>query len=635
MILYLFKAMPLPLMAVLLPLAYIAFTGAAVLYCRFRAKRRGDEAVVPKIFYKLPFLVVLIAEFVLSCRVWRSAVGLSPSPFYFLSAAGWQTAVAGEAGTARALLQVDAFGAVSALIMSFVSLVAGLRALSDKRNLITPRKAAFFMLTCAGIEGMFYTGGLALLFVFMLVIQAGVTGLYSNFAAADRGPGVRRLFYYVSRALLLSMFLAGALTLRLEYGTDNITALAALIKGTTSSLAAFALMTVPLLYIFFKPSPYMPDASKICFFCIRTQAWLFAAFRVIFSIYGPLDGLQKIPALLVMLGFASMVMAVVFLSGGKSPVRFMDSMIMYLKGMIIVTMGIAASGTFGAERAALYGVSALESTLALWLCFLPVTAALSVVTVFLKQEHDGRELWQEGLMSERAPICLATLFAVVMFLIGLPPFIGFSSKQLLFRSADFLNPIVVVALFFLSVLMLVIGLRFLASLALFRKPLTHEFHFAGESTVAFPLVLLLALFTAFSAAPGYVFEKLISPAVAALINRTETAAHGAGGDLNVVTATRIATGFFTWDVYKWLLAFFIAAAAAAALVSFCAHRAGGKIMPLRDDDGEEVALPFFPSEGLIAALADSSFRPWRDNAAGGLWGIAALLLLFAAALFAR
>ena len=421
--------------------------------------------------------------------------------------------------------------------------------------------------------------------------------------------------------------------LRVEYGTDNITTLASLMKSTPSSLAAFILMTVPLLYIFFKPSPYLPDASKICFFGIRTQASLFAAFRVIFSLYGPLDGLQKVPVLLVMLGFASMAAAVVFQSGGKSPVHFMDSMIMYIKGMVIVTTGIAVSGTFGAERAALYGVSALESMIALWLIFLPVAAALSVVTVFLKQEYEGCELWQEGRMMERAPLSFCTLFIVVVALAGLPPFIGFSSKQLLFRSANFLSPIVVVVLFLFTVLMLMIGLRFLASLAFNRKPRKSEFHFSGESTVAFPLVLLLLFFAASSAVPGYMFEKMVSPSVTALINRTALAAAAAPGVADHVIMPRIATGFFTWDVYKWLLVFLIAAAAGAALVSFCAHRSGGGTASERGES--EASFPMFPSERFIAALATACFRPWRGMAAGGLCGIAALVLLFATALFLR
>ena len=632
-LLYLFKAMPLPVMALLLPLAGVLLMVLAMVYSRFIAKPLGRRQGIPKILYKLPFLVILIAELVLSYRVW-AGVELSPSPFYFFSGGGWGAAVSGDGlKNAQALLKVDAFGAVSALLMSFVALVAGLRALSDKRNLITPRKAAFFLLTCAGIQGMFYSSGLAVLFVFMMATQAGVTGLYSNFAVGERRPGGKHVCYYVSRVVLLAMFLAGAVMLRVEYGTDNITTLASLMKSTPSSLAAFILMTVPLLYIFFKPSPYLPDASKICFFGIRTQASLFAAFRVIFSLYGPLDGLQKVPVLLVMLGFASMAAAVVFQSGGKSPVHFMDSMIMYIKGMVIVTTGIAVSGTFGAERAALYGVSALESMIALWLIFLPVAAALSVVTVFLKQEYEGCELWQEGRMMERAPLSFCTLFIVVVALAGLPPFIGFSSKQLLFRSANFLSPIVVVVLFLFTVLMLMIGLRFLASLAFNRKPRKSEFHFSGESTVAFPLVLLLLFFAASSAVPGYVFEKMVSPSVTALINRTALAAAAAPGVADHVIMPRIATGFFTWDVYKWLLVFLIAVAAGAALVSFCAHRSGGGTASERGES--EASFPMFPSERFIAALATACFRPWRGMAAGGLCGIAALVLLFATALFLR
>ena len=632
-LLYLFKAMPLPVMALLLPLAGVLLMVLAMVYSRFIAKPLGRRQGIPKILYKLPFLVILIAELVLSYRVW-AGVELSPSPFYFFSGGGWGAAVSGDGlKNAQALLKVDAFGAVSALLMSFVALVAGLRALSDKRNLITPRKAAFFLLTCAGIQGMFYSSGLAVLFVFMMATQAGVTGLYSNFAVGERRPGGEHVCYYVSRVVLLAMFLAGAVMLRVEYGTDNITTLASLMKSTPSSLAAFILMTVPLLYIFFKPSPYLPDASKICFFGIRTQASLFAAFRVIFSLYGPLDGLQKVPVLLVMLGFASMAAAVVFQSGGKSPVHFMDSMIMYIKGMVIVTTGIAVSGTFGAERAALYGVSALESMIALWLIFLPVAAALSVVTVFLKQEYEGCELWQEGRMMERAPLSFCTLFIVVVALAGLPPFIGFSSKQLLFRSANFLSPIVVVVLFLFTVLMLMIGLRFLASLAFNRKPRKSEFHFSGESTVAFPLVLLLLFFAASSAVPGYVFEKMVSPSVTALINRTALAAAAAPGVADHVIMPRIATGFFTWDVYKWLLVFLIAAAAGAALVSFFAHRSGGGTASERGES--EASFPMFPSERFIAALATACFRPWRGMAAGGLCGIAALVLLFATALFLR
>lgn len=236
-------------------------------------------------------------------------------------------------------------------------------------------------------------------------------------------------------------------------------------------------------------------------------------------------------------------------------------------------------------------------------------------------------------MAERAPLSMLTLFIVIVSLAGLPPFIGFSSKQLLYRSANFLSPFVVVVLFLFTVLMLMIGLRFLASLALSRRPRKNEFHFAGESTVAFPLFLLLLMFAVSSAAPGYVFEKMVSPAVTALINRTAPPGASAAAAGEYVTAARISTGFFTWDVYKWLLVFLLAAAAGVAVVCFCSHRAGSGTAPSRGN--EETIFPMFPSERFIAAFAAACFRPWRSMAAGGLCGIAALVLLFAAALFSR
>ena len=110
----------------------------------------------------------------------------------------------------------------------------------------------------------------------------------------------------------------------------------------------------------------------------------------------------------------------------------------------------------------------------------------------------------------------------------------------------------------------------------------------------------MLLFAASSAAPGYVFEKMVSPAVAALINRTALAGAAAPGVADYVVMPRISTGFFTWDVYKWLLVFFVAAAAGAAVVCLCARFAGSRTESARE--GGEVAFPMFPSERFIRGL---------------------------------
>ena len=188
--------------------------------------------------------------------------------------------------------------------------------------------------------------------------------------------------------------------------------------------------------------------------------------------------------------------------------------------MILTSIGIAMDGTFSAERAALYGVSAVEAMISLWLIFLPISAALAIITVFLKQNYEGRELWQEGALMKRIPFTVCALFVVIAVLAGLPPFIGYSGKQLLFRSANFLSPFVLAALFLFTVTMLLTGLRFLIALAIGKVSQKRDFNFSGEVTIAFPLFLLLALFLTTTVLPGELFEESVAPSVESLINRT-------------------------------------------------------------------------------------------------------------------
>ena len=520
--LLLFKSMPLPLLTLILPFAGAGCYGLLLLYNRFFSRWTGRALVLPKILYKLPFLVLLVAGTVLSSLVWMNVSG-SYSPLYVFTNTCWSSVLTGESvKNAQAVLRIDAFGAISAALMSFVALTAGIRALADRQNVITPRKVVFFLLTCTGIQGIFYLNSLMLLFVFLLLTQLGVTGLYSNFATKRREDG-ESVFYYVSRVLLLAMFLAGVVILRVKYGTGNINMIATRIAPANDTLWAFIFLVVPLLYIFVKPSPYLPDASRNCFFGIRTQASLFVAFRVIFSLYGPMQGLQKVPMLFILLGFASVMLALVLSCGAKDPERFMNSMVFYMKGMILISIGIAMDGTFSAERAALYGVSAIEAMISLWLVFLPISAALAIITVFLKQRYEERELWQEGALLKRIPFTAFSLFIVIAILGGLPPFIGYSGKQLLFRSANFMSPLVLTALFLFTVAMLLTGLRFLIALTIGKVSQKQDFNFSGEVTIAFPLFLLLMLFITTTVLPGELFEESVAPSVESLINRTTPA----------------------------------------------------------------------------------------------------------------
>lgn len=513
-LLALFKSMPLASLTLLLPLLGAAVIGIVLLCNRLFSKRK--EATMPRIAYKLPFFLLLVAGFVLSWVLWRHAASASAATYAF-DGAQWSGVLA-DIGSVRGLMRVDAFGAISAFLMSFVAMTAGVRALADRDNTITPMKVIFFLLTCAGVQGIFYLNGLFAIFLSLMVAQAGVTGLYSGFR--DHGPTrAATVCYYVSRVILLIMFIGGALMLRIKYGTDNVTMLAQTIEPNTVTLWAFILLATPMLYIFMKPSPYVPDAARICFFGIRTQASLFVFFRVLFSLYGPMRGLQKVPVLFMILGLVLALAALMLSCDAHDPKRFMGAMIFYIKGAVLTAVGIAMHGSFSAERAALYGVSALESMISQWLVFLPVSAALAIITVYLKQESGGHELWKEGRLFEAIPFTLFCIFTVIAVMAGLPPFIGYGGRQLLFRSANFISPFVFAATFLFTVMMLFTGLRFLLHLTAERERHRSEYYFRGESSIALPLMLLVALFTVMTIFPGAVFEQAVAPSAVSLMNR--------------------------------------------------------------------------------------------------------------------
>ncbi|MEG1913320.1 MAG: hypothetical protein RR091_12640, partial [Cloacibacillus sp.] len=160
---FLFESMPLPFLTLLFPFIGAMLCSGLLLYNRFLSRRFGHALVLPKVVYKLPFLALLVLDVIFSYIIWSRVTGPS-APIYVLTARGWTTALSGEAAAnLLTVFRIDPFSAVSAALMNFVALTAGICALADKKNIITPRKTAFFLFTCTGIQGIFYSNGLYLL----------------------------------------------------------------------------------------------------------------------------------------------------------------------------------------------------------------------------------------------------------------------------------------------------------------------------------------------------------------------------------------------------------------------------------------------------------------------------------------
>lgn len=517
---YLFPALPLPVLSLLFPLG-AAF---ALMFVRVydiwadRYQKAKFKIVINQRPLKIFFFMLLMLNVVITFSIWKNFQS-GGSTFYILGSNGWTQTLAGDAAKRMwTLLQVDAFGAVSAVVMGIVAFIAGLRSLADKKNVLDQSKATYFLLTLCGIQGIFYSNGLLSLLLFLCLSQIGASGLYHG-VSEDYDEFKEWLWYFASRALIVTMFLAGTLILYYRYGTDNITILSTMVKSGTSEKFAYALLVVPLLFLFIKASAYVTDSASRCFFAIRAQAAFFVILRVVFSLYGLQGGFEKIPFLFTGMGLISLAAALIFMSNEKDPIKFAESLELFMKGFMLVAMGISLSGTYSAQSAAEYGIGAMESMVSLWILFLPVAATLSFICCLLKQEEGGSELWMSGCLFRRIPFSGLAFFLTVFTVAGLPPFVGFSAKQFIYRSANYISPILTLLLFMSSIFLLITGLRYIASVMFGKARLSEVGESNMDGKIALPLLLLFMLFIFATVAPGKTFDSFVSPSVYSLMNR--------------------------------------------------------------------------------------------------------------------
>ncbi len=515
-----FSGIPLPVLSLLLPLSaalvMLSLYGYKRIHCWYR--KETFEFNINMRILKLFFLMVMVLNVFLTWSVW-SSMGKGGTELYVLGSGGWSHTLSPNSPVLiKAVLQIDAFGALSAFLMASIAFIAGLAALADKKDPISLSKVSFFLTTLVGIQGIFYSGGISSLFFFMFISQIGASGLIHG-SVRTRDEIRELMWYFASRGAALLMFLSGMLMLYFNYRTTNIAVLSTVINLGTNEKVAYALLTVPLLFMFIKSSSYVADGAKRVFFAIRAQAALFVVFRIIFSVYGPLPGLERIPNLFVVLGLVVLLTSLVILADERDPVRFAEGAELFMKGFLLISMGISISGIYTAQAAAEYGFGAIESMLAQWILFLPVSAALSFVCCTLKQETGKGELWEENGLFSKIPLSGLAFFFAVSVIAGLPPFIGFPAKQFLYRSSSYITPLLTILLLVSSLIMLLLSIRYLARMMFGVPEEGSEEIKNGDVQVLFPIIALFIFLCYTTVTPSLFMNSMVSPSVYSLMNR--------------------------------------------------------------------------------------------------------------------
>lgn len=523
-----FSSIPLPFVSLLLPFC-VAFTIFGLrLYHKIVKHRTGEVKTINRKLLRVFFLAVFFINVALTLIIWFNFKAQG-STFYVLSSTGWaKTMSQDNMYMIKALMQVDAIGALSAVIMGFVALSAALRALTDTVHPLSPTKAGFFIMTLCGIQGIFYSNGLFALFLFILMGQIGASGLYRGVPGNKRDVS-KSIWYYISRVVVLTMFLAGALSLFIKYKTDNIAILSTTLSDGTLEKVSFILLVVPLFFLFTKPASYVRDSACRCFFGIRAQAAFFVVFRIIFSLFGAMPGLEKIPPLFITFGVIGLFASLINSFRNREPYTFVSSVELFLKALMVISLGISLNGIYSAETMALYGFGAVESMISLWILYLPLSAALSVICARLRESCGGypTELWEVGGLFNYMPLTGAAFMATLCVMSGLPPFAGFAARQFLYRSAYYMSPVLMIAIVIVSVAMMLRGIYYIGWVMFIRRRNMPNGVSCGERPLILPLAVLLLLLVFTTSVPGLFFENCISPSVESLMNR--------GNNLNIIS----------------------------------------------------------------------------------------------------
>lgn len=509
---------PLPIIILLLP-----FCSAALIAClRFinfilRFKASGGKAFrLGRLPLKIIFFTTIVLETLLTLYLWYRFQSIR-SASYVLSYTGWATTLTGLASSAlRTDLQIDILSASAAVMASLVALISCFRAMSDKQHLFTPRRAVFFLLTLGGVMGIYFSSGLFGTLVALALSQLGASGLVQPILHERREFG-RTVAYFISRFMLLSMFLAGCTILMLRSGLFGMQVLSAALRGESAERTALALMAAPLLYLFIKPPHYTTDSANRCYFSIRAHAAFFAFFKIVFVLYGAIAGLERIPALIGLVGIASIFASLMFMAGERDPIRFATAAESSLKGFILVALAISLGSIYSAASVAAYGYDATEAVISLWLLFLPVSAALSLTSVQLKQEFDGAELWRQSGMASKLPFTGIVFVFSICMLSGLPPLTGYAGRQLLYRSANHLNPFLTIALFVASLSILFMGLRYIFAIMFGKRNDEAAVRFAGDRHITLPLFVLTCIILTGTILPGFFHGRVVQPSVNLLV----------------------------------------------------------------------------------------------------------------------
>ncbi|MBU7024079.1 MAG: NADH:ubiquinone oxidoreductase [Theionarchaea archaeon] len=431
------------------------------------------------------------------------------------------------------VLEIDGMSVFMALISAVVAFLGAIYswAFIDEHTGKDKYYTLLLILT-AGMFGMEFTGDMFNFFVFLEITSIAACSLIGF--RINRGESAEAAFktmvLYTLGALL---FLFAVGILYGKYDALNIAILASRIEYTGLDKVALALFVgalalkagaVPMhMWV---PDAYAEAPAPITLVLVaNTQVALYGIFRVVFTLYGLTISTETVGWILVILGVVSMFVGVTMALVQTKIKRLIAygavSQIGYM--LLGVGVGLAVLRTPALQE---YGIKAMQGSI-----FHIVNDAMYKGLLFLTA---GSIIYSTGKrdLNELSGLAHDMKFTSLFFIIGagaiagVPPFNGFASKLLIYESVYRFNPLLSVIAILASILTLAIFVKIFHSA--FLGPKLLEIRKEPKSMV-FAMLVLSIIVILFGLFPDIVVDKIVTPAVNALINGAEYIAAVVGG----------------------------------------------------------------------------------------------------------
>jgi len=421
----------------------------------------------------------------------------------------------------RIVFLADEFSVLATITIAIIALIDGIYSYGYMKKTKDIKKYyTLFLLTWVGINGMVLTNDLFNLFVWFEVTTIASCGLVAF--KKYRGKSIEAALKYLLLSVAAGIFFLFSIGLLYgQHGVLNFDLLSGAITGSfTDKLAigfvivVFAMKSSSVPFHLWTPDVHGESPGPISpFIAIMVMGYLFALFRLTIGVFAGGISAEILGVLIMALGVLSMSVGAIMAFGHddiKLVVVYLSiSQIGYI--LLAVGVGLTTLGTTDYER---FGSLAFTSGLFHMIndAIYKTLLFLSVITIaHVKGTRDKNQL--DGILY-KMPYTSVFFLIGALSISGFPPFSGFYSKFLIYRSTYAFHPLLGLFTILTTTIIFISMAKLFSTVFLGSKE--DQSRKKIPITMLVSMTLLAFLVIVFSIIPHLVVSEIIVPAVEAL-----------------------------------------------------------------------------------------------------------------------